>query len=145
MQQTLTKEKLAEVKKKLQHWLDDIQVLVIPTIMSSLFFGSRRSSAPFYNPFVAFKEIGLWAQKAQDAVKTNPTLSLLLQDAGRTAIEQLVRLTSAESLSAFKSNMPIKNIERLEYFLEYHTTIVRCVVDLKHRIDWLLENELKDT
>jgi len=131
--------KVAEIVKKFRHWIDDIEVMVVPTILTSMFYGSRRSTMAFYNPLVAFKNIFTWIQNIREIVKVDPAISAILKDDGRNAIEQLYILTCKEGLSSFKENLPIKSAEHLEYFIEYHRHIVRCVVDLKHRLIWAIE------
>jgi hypothetical protein len=142
--QKLDKEALEFARKKFKHWMDDIQVLVYPSIVSSLFFGTRRSSAAFYNPIVAFKDIRAWLQNVNTQLEKHEFLAQLLGNETVQHIKHALMITDPKYLEGWKHDgAPIKGIATLYAFLALHMQITEDVWRFYHRMWWLLEREFR--
>jgi hypothetical protein len=142
--QKLNNEIREQIGKKFKHWINDIQVLVQPSIVSSLFFATRRSSAAFYNPVVAFKNIHSWLSNVYSQIEKNPLIAQLLTEDIVGCIKHALMITSPQYLAEFKhQNTPIKDINTLYSFLALHSQITVDIWNFYHRITWLLEREFQ--
>ena len=143
--QKLDKEALGFARKKFKHWMNDIQVFVCPAIVSSLFFGTRRSSAAFYNPVVAFRGIHAWLQNVNEQLEKYEFLTQLLGDETVQYIKHALMTTDPKYLAGWKNdNVPIKGIATLYSFLGLHLQITEDIWRFYHRMWWLLEREFQE-
>jgi hypothetical protein len=140
----LDNEVKEQVRKKFKHWMDDLHVLVMPSIMSSLFFGTRRSSAAFYNPVVAFKDIHGWLSNVCSQIEKSDILAKLLTEEAVNRVKHAYTITDPHYLGELKHRFsPIKDIQSLYGFIVMHYQLVEDLWSFYHRMEWLLEKEFQ--
>jgi hypothetical protein len=133
------------IVKKFKHWLNDLQVLALPEIASSLFFATRRSSSAFYNPLVAFRNINKWIGSVLEYLEENPEVAQLLTPSVVGDLKIAYNTTLPENLHDWKENTPaVKSLAHLRSFIALHLSITNALFELEHRMQWLLEHELSD-
>jgi len=142
--QKLDKEVLEFARNKFKHWMNDIHVLVCPTIVSSLFFATRRSSAAFYNPVVAFKNIHTWLKNVSEQLEKHEFLAQLLGNEIVHYVKHALMITEPQYLMEWRHDgAPIKDIATLYAFLSLHMQLVEDLWYFYHRMSWLLEREFE--
>jgi hypothetical protein len=133
------------IVKKIKHWLNDLQVLALPEIVSSLFYATRRSTSAFYNPLVAFRNINKWIGSVLEYLEEKPEVAQLLTSSVVADLKIAYNSTLPENLHDWKENMPaVKSLAHLRSFVAFHSSIINALFELESRIQWLLEHELSD-
>jgi len=141
----LDNEVREQVSKKFKHWMDDLHVLVQPSVVSSLFFGTRRSSAAFYNPVVAFRDIHNWLSNVCSQIEKSDILAKLLTEEVVNRIKHAYKITDPNYLAELKHQIsPIKNMQSLYGFISIHHQLIEDLWSFYHRMKWVLEREFQE-